>query len=277
METNMDTETTNPLDAEVDENAAIEQDEGSTETLDEANPEGEAEESEPETTEIEIDGVKYTIPAALKDSFLMQSDYTRKTQELAAERKALDEAKVQQAGEAEVNARAHLVAIQAALQQYQDVNWDALEAQDPMAANRHFRQFMQLQNAYGEAENEYRSAVEARTLETQQEAAKRIEQGIAVLQRDLPGWGPEMAVQLVEFGAKMGLSREYMDSVDDPNLIKLMHMAFVASKTAKPAAKAVEVKPSAKVKGGSQPLTGLDDRLSAEEWTRRRNEQLRRK
>lgn len=275
----MDTETTNPEAPEVDENAVIEREDGSTDALDEANPDAELDEGEEETVEVEKDGKTYKIPASLKDAFLMQGDYTRKTQEIAAEKKALVEARerVQQAGEAEVNAKASVIAIQAALQQYQDVNWDALEAQDPMAANRHFRQFMQLQNALGDAESEYKSAVEARTLETQQEAAKRIEQGTAELQRDIPGWGPELAQQLVGFGEKMGLSREYMDAVDDPALVKLMHMAFLASKTTKPAAQKVEVKPTAKVKGGSQPVTGLDDRLSPEEWAKRRNEQLRRK
>lgn len=271
----MDTETTNLESPEVEEEVAIEEEADLNDA--EANPEEEAEGEE--MVEVELDGKKYTIPASLKDSFLMQGDYTRKTQEIAAERKELAEAKarVQQAGEAEVNAKASVIAIQAALQQYQDVNWDALEAQDPMAANRHFRQMMQLQTALGEAENEYQSAVQARTLETQHEAAKRIEQGTAVLQRDIPGWGPELATQLMSFGEKMGLSREYMDTVDDPALVKLMHMAFVASKTTKPAASKVEVKPAAKVKGGSQPLVGLDDRLSPEEWAKRRNEQLRRK
>lgn len=267
----MDTETTNPEAPEVEENVVTEEEEFEAED----SPEEESEEED--TVEIELDGKTYTVPASLKDSFLMQGDYTRKTQELAEERKALAEvkARVQQAGEAEVNAKASVIAIQSALQQYQDVDWDALEAQDPMAANRHFRQMMQLQNALGEAENQYKSAVEARTFETQQEAAKRIEQGTAVLQRDIPGWGPELATQLMSFGEKMGLARDYMESVDDPALVKLMHMAFLASKATKPAATKVEVKPAAKVKGGKQPVTGLDDRLSAEEWTRRREEQLR--
>lgn len=272
----MDTET-NPAEPEV-EDVAIEQEELSTEVDDTANPDGEAEEIE--TVDVEIDGKTYTVPAELKDKFLMQSDYTRKTQEIAEVRKELTAhiERVQQAGEAEVAARAQVFAIEQAIQQYQDVDWDTLEAQDPIAAQRHFRQFMQLQSGLENARTDYQNAVEQRTIETQQEAAKRIEQGIAELQRDVPGWGPELAVQLVEFGERMGLSREYMDSVTDPKLVKLMHMAFVAHKSAqKPAApKVADVKPTAKVKGGSQPPIGLDDRLSTEEWLKRRNAQLKR-
>ena len=273
----MDTDTTNPEAPEVEEAF----DAAELPELDTDNPEeGESEELEPEFVELERDGKLYKVPVDLKDDFLRQSDYTRKTQEIAAERKALAEAKerVQQAGEAEVTARAQVIAIEAAMQQYQNVDWDALEAQDPVSAQRHFRQFMQLQAAHGEAQNAYKSAVESRTLETQQEAAKRIEQGLTELQRDIPNWGPELANQLVDFGERFGFSREYMQSVDDPKLVKLMHMAFLASKTtAKPVAPRVDAKPAAKVKGGSQPLSGLDDRLSTDEWMKRRQAQLRRK
>lgn len=273
----MDDET-NLAPPEVEEFLEAEEPEGSTSEVDPDNPDGESEEAEPETVELEFDGKKYVVPVDLKDSFLRQADYTRKTQEIAAARQELTariEA-VQQAGEAEVNARAQVVAYEAALGQYQNVDWNLLEQQDPAAAASHFRQFMQLQNAAEAAKNEYQSAVERRTLETQHEAAKRIEQGIAELQRDIPGWGSELAEKLLDFGQKQfGLSREYMESVTDPALVKVIHHAFLA---AKPQAKAVPgtpVKPAAKVKGGSAPVAGLDDRLSADEWMKRRNAQVR--
>jgi len=271
----MDTETNLP-EAEVEEAA----DTLELEATD--NPElEESEASEPETVEIEINGKTYSVPADLKDSFLMQSDYTRKTQELAAERKALSEAKerVQQAGEAEVTAKARVLAYEAAISEYQGVDWDALEMQDPAAAQRHFRKFMQLNQEFEGAKAEYQSAVQQRTLETQQEAATRIEQGLAELQRDIPDWGPAKAEELMAFGEKQfGFSRDYMESITDPKLVKLMNYAFVAQSTAKkPVANTESIKPASKVKGGGQPIAGLDDRLSPEEWMRRREAQLRKK
>lgn len=271
----MDTETNLP-EAEVEEVT------DTTEVETEDSPELEETEAvEPETVEIELDGKKYTVPLDLKDSFLMQSDYTRKTQELAAERKELVEAKerVQQAGEAEVTARAKVLAYEGALQGYQDVDWDALEMQDPVNAQRHFRKYMQITQELEGARNEYQSAVHQRTFETQQEAATRIEQGLAELQRDIPGWGPEKAEELMAFGAKQfGFDRQFMESIVDPKLVKLMNYALVAQRTAKkPVATTDNIKPASKVKGGGQPIAGLDDRLSAEEWARRRDAQLRSK
>lgn len=241
------------------------------------NPDGEP--SEPELVEIERDGKTYKVPAELKDDFLRQADYTRKTQEIASLRKELEVSRdaVSKAGEAEVQAKAQAYAIQAALEQYQGVDWNALEAQDPQSAMRHWRQYSQLRDALEVANKSYDEAVQARQFETQREAAKRIEQGVAELQRDIPGWGPQLVEQLIAFGEQQGFSREYMQSVDDPKLVKLMFHAFKATKPVppKPNQQTTPIRPAAKVAGGSSaPKTGLDDRLSGDEWLRRRNEQL---
>ena len=69
-----------------------------------------------------------------------------------------------------------------------------------------------------------------------------------------------------------------MESITDPKLVELMNYAFVAQSTAKkPVANTESIKPASKVKGGGQPIAGLDDRLSPEEWMRRREAQLRKK
>jgi hypothetical protein len=283
MDNTMDTETNlagDDLPEVEDVQFEDEADEGSPETDEDGNPIEEPDDAEPETVEIERDGKTYKVPAELKDDFLRQADYTRKTQEVAELRKELgthiEQAK--QASEAEVNARAKAVAIDAAIQQYQNVDWDALQAQDAANAFQHWRKFQQLQSAKGEADTEYAQAVEQRTLATQHEAAKRIEQGIAELQRDIPDWGPKKAEELLTFGEKQfGLSRDYMNSITDPNLVKVMNFAFLASKAQSKAPAQQQPKPAAKVKEGSAPKKALDDRLNAEDWVRQRNAQLARR
>lgn len=251
----------------------------STDEAEDDDPEEESEEAEPETVEIERDGKKFKVPVELKDEFMLRADYTRKTQEVAEQRKALETriAEAQQATEGEVTARARAVAIDAALQQYQNVDWDTLEAQDPASAQRHFRTFMQLQQQKGEADQDYEAAKHTRELETQRLAAERIEQGTAELQRDIPDWGPTKAEALMTFGEKQfGFSREYMESVDDPKLVKLLNAAYLAlGPSSKPKPASQQIRPAAKVKGASSSVrVGLDDRVSADEWVRRRNEQL---
>ena len=275
----MDTETNPGETPEVED--VLEQDEaeqGSTEAVETDNPEGEPDEDEPETIEIERDGKTFKVPAALKDDFLRHGDYTRKTQEVAEARKALETARegVQQAGEAEINAKARSVAMDAAIKQYEGVDWDRLEATDPQAAQSHWRKFQQLQGAKAEADTEYTAAVQARTFETQQETAKRLEQGAAELARDIPDWGPQKAEQLLSFGEKQfGLTREYMESVTDVNLIKVMNFAHALAKANPSKTAPAAPKPATKVKGGAAPLKGVDDRMSADDWLKARNAQVR--
>src|SRR6185437_2626655 len=48
-------------------------------------------EAEPTEAEIEWGGEKFTIPIKLKDAFLKNEDYTQKTQELAEQRRILEQ------------------------------------------------------------------------------------------------------------------------------------------------------------------------------------------
>lgn len=55
-----------------------------------AAPEETASTPEPEFADIEYAGAKYQIPVALKEAFMKNDDYTRKTQDLAEQRKTYD-------------------------------------------------------------------------------------------------------------------------------------------------------------------------------------------
>ena len=56
----------------------------------EEEPEVEAAEEDPEFVEIELDGEILQVPEKYKDYFLRQQDYTKKTQEVAAQRKQVE-------------------------------------------------------------------------------------------------------------------------------------------------------------------------------------------
>src|SRR5450631_913062 len=52
--------------------------------------EGTQVEAEPELAELEWDGIKFSVPAKAKDAFMQREDYTRKTQELAGQRRDVE-------------------------------------------------------------------------------------------------------------------------------------------------------------------------------------------
>ena len=111
----------------------------------------------------------------------------------------------------------------------------------------------------------------------------RQREGAAELARDIKDWSPQVAAQLLEFGQRhYGFSRDDLEGIDDARAIKALHAAYqweehqAKQRQAERHVAAQGVRPAAKV-GGAAPKSGLDDRLSAEEWLRRRNAQLRKR
>ncbi|ALN73538.1 hypothetical protein [Aureimonas sp. AU20] len=264
-----------------------------------------------EFEEIERNGKKYRIPAALKGELMMQADYTRKTQEVAAARKELEthQAAVEQQRQmmtqqaemqhANIQDFARLVNLNDQLAQYEQVDWAAYEKQDPFAANAAWREYHQLEkarnNLAGELHHKQQQAQQdhqRRTLEAQQssraEIAKRAEETMKVLTSKVPGWNQEVATEVSSYAMNVsGYSQdELVNAVGDPRAFILLHKAMsydkAMAKAADRAAKARQqeaVAPLTTVpRGNTSPApTGLDDRLSADEWARRRNEQVRKR
>jgi len=233
--------------------------------------------------EIEVDGVRHQVPAALKGAFMMQADYTRKTMEVAELRRAIEteRAAVRDAGAEEVEARARLLALDEQAARFARVDWDAWENDDPFEAQKGWRQYQQLQQARGLTADRLAQLAQRRGLDEQRETATRIERGRAVLARDIKGWSDALAASLLETGVKQyGFDRAEVEEFTDPRMVKVLHDAHQfhrLSSQRKQAEAAQSVRPAARVGGASPPTAALDDRLSAEEWTRRREQQVRKK
>jgi len=235
--------------------------------------------------EIERNGRKATIPAWLKPELMMQADYTRKTQELADARRAFESERkeVQQLTQAELSAHANLNSIDLQIEQFSKVDWSAWQGNDPVAAQNAFARFQLLQNARRETLGYLGSLQEERGSRAQQESEARFQECAAELARDLNDWSPELSAKLRDFGQRhYGFSIEELDGIDDARAIKALHAAYqweqhrAGQRRAEQHAVAQAVRPAVKV-GGAAPKSGLDDRLSAEEWLRRRNAQVRKR
>lgn len=287
-------ETTNPeaeVEVEVETVEDIEQEEQAEPELDEdgnpiEGPDEPDEDSAAETEEIEYDGKKYSVPKELKDGFLRQADYTRKTQELAAKGREVEAAleRLQTTSQEETRAFANVAALAAQVAQYEQIDWDAYDQQDPVSAQREWRNYTLLKEQQNAAIGEYQKAQHNARSAAQLEHAKRVEEGQKQLAAKIPGWGQDKAVAILDFASSTyGFTREELAAVDDPRAIIILHDLMEARRvqkqaaTAKKVEKQVAVKPAATVKGGGTVVKGLDDRLSTDEWFKRRNEQLRKR
>ena len=277
-------EPTNPAPGEDNVPATLpDAQEVDSEAVDNESPaEGEA----PESEEIEHNGRKYLVPKALKPLMLMQADYTRKTQEVAEQRRAVmaERQALHQTSQAELDAYAQATALGRQLAHYQQVDWRAWHDSDPFAAAAATSEYNMLRDQHSQALARLSQAHGQRTFLAQQETARRMEAGRAALAREIPGWSDDLKARLIGFAADYGFSRDELDDLEaDPRVAKVLHAAFAGSRSADTARKvqdalaAQQVQPASTVRARGAPPAGLDDRLSADEWMRRRNAQTRRR
>jgi hypothetical protein len=273
-----------------------------------------------ETFEFETeDGAKHKVPAVLKDALLRHADYTKKTQEIGETRRQLTEAaqaletqKAQQAEAFEALRADHIKVGQIEAQHadlkkqadiYREVDWAALQQQDPDKYDRHRAIQRQVRDSLIDAEEALTqaktelSAKEAKRLEEATKSAtadlaKRREETKAALEAQIPGWDKDKATAAATLMVTdFGITPEEIGEATDPRLWKIVHALAVEraknatlsktrsqQQTADNHAKAQTTIPAKTTSGAAaaaprDPSKATGDRLSTAEWMRRRNAQ----
>ena len=240
------------------------------------------EDEEPEAVDVKYDGKDYSVPPALKDALMRQSDYTRKMQNVSGKRKELEAAaqtlqRDTELHEVHSDEVATIKAIEQQLQAYESVDWETAYTDDPVEAMKLDRQQRGLQDNKQQAlarlqENQHQAFEQQRG-----EHAKLVEEGQTVLETDIPGWDAEMAEKTRKYALNSGLTETEASRVINPVHVKLIHKArlydeLVSKQAAKP--KPAPAQPAAKVKGARQGGTKDPEKMTADEWVRWRNKQV---
>lgn len=257
-----DTDNTEPEDLEASEG---EEGEAGSEDDDSDGEDGGEEADDTDTDDddeletIEHKGKSYKVPKDLP-GLLMQKDYTQKTQEIASERRTLEVAK--QITDAELQARSHLTQIDQALKQFENVDWDAYEQQDPLAAQSHWRQYQQLQGNKNAAVQSLTQVQQARSAAAEHDYATRARQAAAYAQKEIKGWTPKLGDELYHFAKSSGLSEEGIKNSMSPQFVAFLHKAHIGDQMlkgkAQPKSKAPAPKPLQTVKAKSSSNTRTD-------------------
>lgn len=229
-----------------------------------------------EFEEIERGDKKYRVPKELKGEFLMHADYTRKTMEVAEQRKALEQAKAQiEQAQAlsteERRAFARLEALNDQISQYEQVDWDTLEASDPQEAAKHWRTYQTALNQRNSTASALHQHEVQKAQRAQHEAAKRREEVETRLAKEVPNWSPAKRQELESFASQYGYTPDVLANtarVEDFQLLNLAHEGFKFIQRQKAAARAAAqsaVKPAPEV--GGTAAAGIDpNNLSMEQY-----------
>lgn len=248
-----------------------------------------SEDSEAELIEVEFNGRRYKVHPDLKDGVLMQADYTRKTQANAEKMRALEEREKQieqrsQFTEQELDARASLRSVEQQIKQYEGVNWQALENEDPLSAQSHWRQYQQLRDLKGQLSEFLTTTDKKRSEEAQQATVKRLQETREFAEKNIKGWSLDLDNKIAQFAMEeIGLNRDTLVEAYNPQIYKTLYLAYVGQQSlkrqaSKPKPVTTQAKPLEKVaaKGGTAAKKSLSE-MSMEEYAAYRNQQERRR
>jgi hypothetical protein len=278
---------------EITQDSVAEEIDTATETTEAVSTEYETdadlgEQAAPGEEEVEYEGEKYKVPPQLKDALLRQADYTRKTQEVAEQRKQIEAqaAEVRQRAEQQqryVADMAEVVALDKQMQQYQQLDWQELIDTDPQGAMKLQHQLGQLQNKRAELAHNLTQKQQQDALNEQQAIAKRVQEADAYLRREIPNWSDERSNQLMKYGVDLGIQPEVLSQavINQPVLAKLLHKAEMfdqleKKQAARPKPEGQE-KPVTRITAARSTVQKNPDEMNVEEWTKWRNAQVNKK
>ena len=247
---------------------------------DDVHPDDIQPEAPDDLVEVEHEGATYAVPATLKGALMRHADYARKVEGLAQQRQALAQAAAAMQGALREHGR--LAVLGDHIAQLSSLNWPALQQQNPAQAQALLTQLFQMRQAHEIAAGRLQHQAAVAAFEQQRDHARRVEQGHAVLAKEIDGWSPQLAAKLARYAVGQGISPEELNGLSDPRLVKILHHACQGHEAQQQASaaqrltKAQSVRPAIEV-GGTGGAPTDPNRMSMDDWMRHRRGQLRSK
>lgn len=220
-----------------DENAEVEAE--SEEVADEEVQDEDSDEEQSYLT-LKINGEEIDKPLDEVISLAQQgADYTKKTQEVAEQRKALEDyAQTIQVQEQQLKAQvelqqalfgelAQITAIDQQLADFQAIDWNQLSENDFVEAQKLFFTQNKLQTQRSQLVQQLEAKQQQLTQAQQQSLNQRIAKGKEILAKEIPNWSPDTSKAIISAGKEYyGFSDDEMSSVIDPRHVKVLHDAM---------------------------------------------------
>lgn len=250
----------------------VDTDPGDTEGDEGTEDGGEYDDRAPEYVTLERNGKQFQVPKELEGEFLMQGDYTKKTQTVAEKAKELEQREQQltqqaEATEAELDARATLKGVSARLAEYAKLtaaDWQHHMQTDPLGTQQARMEYDDLKAQKAELEGTLSKTQNERTEKAQQDLAKRVQETLEAAPKVIPGLTAETRAatidKLVAFATSEGIPEQVLKANWSPTLLGLLHKAHIgqmaiAQQAAPKAAPKPAITPLVTVKAASSPTT----------------------
>ena len=237
IEEQLDEEVEQEVDTEESEEADADSDDEELET--DAEEDGEDSDEQPTSLKLKVNGEELEKPLEEVIALAQQGlDYTKKTQEVAEQRKALEEyaqtIKVQEQkfqeqvslNNALIGDIAKLQAVDNQLDQFKDVNWQELSDTDFVEAQKLFFTYNQLQQQRSVLATDLVQKQTALQEQQAQSLQERIEKGKEIIAKEIPNWSRETSQALISTGKEYGFTDDELGMIVDPRHVKVLHDAM---------------------------------------------------
>jgi len=224
-----------------------------------------APEAEPETAssevEVEYDGEVFKVPPKLKDALLRQSDYTRKTQEVAEQRKLLETTAKQieltrQFQTQHAEDLAQLKSLDSKLEEFKQVDWQRAMDSDLVTATKAFAQYQQLREVRNAKASEVSAAEQSFQQQVNQTRQELLQRGAEELKKRIPDLTQEGKSAIANTAMNLGFTQDEVSQMVDPRAVHALYLAnkYLELQKAKPdLTKKVTSLPKPVRPGSSQP------------------------
>jgi hypothetical protein len=220
--------------ASVDEELDVQDDESSDETTEEQSEDSDEteEDEQPQVFTVKVDGKEIEVTLdELQQGYSRTQDYTRKTQQIAETRKAVEAEAAAIRAEREQYAQL-LGALQQQLESAdeQAIDWDRLYAEDPIEWVRQRELSRDKQEKKAAIQSEQQRLSQLTAQQRSEELKATLAQQQAALIQAVPEWKDEKKAKaekalLIEFGQKVGYSEEELKNVFDHRAVVTLRKA----------------------------------------------------
>lgn len=248
--------------------------------------EEDSEEQPAQNVKLKVNGEEIEKPLDEVVALAQQGlDYTKKTQEVAEQRKAVEtmqeqlKAQEQQFMEQQqlnsllIEDVAKITALDQQLSQYANVDWQKLTDSDFVEAQKQYMAYNQLQQDRNNLVSQFEAKRQEAVTKHQSALAERIKKGKEVLAKEIPNWSPETTQSVITTGKEYGFTDDEMNAIVDPRHVKVLYDAMQWRKlqSKKPVVKKKVASAKPVVKPGTK-----DPKTSANSTAKKMREQLRR-
>jgi hypothetical protein len=193
---------------------------------------------------IEIDGESVSVEE-IKLGYMRQSDYTKKTQAVAEQRKAAED----QTATYESSLSALLTAAGADLSRFDNVNWEQSAVDNPdqyRQAKAMYEQTKQTHDFIRAQANEHHQRSEKQQQAAAKESAK---ESLTVLKSTIPNWNNDLYYSIGEYANSLGVTSEEFNETHDHRMITALYKAMKFDQAKSVTQKKVKANPTKTLSG----------------------------